>query len=93
MFRIRADHFGERDQTAGQSNRSYRVHVHVARATESHNVARMPRGAGTSLCDAHLQQVDDTPRWHRVDLSFLLSDFGWNLVRKMAVSENWLIQI
>jgi hypothetical protein len=52
----------------------------------------MPRGAGTSPCDAHLQQADDKPRWHGVDLSFLLSDFGWNLVRKMAVSEKWLIE-
>ena len=61
--------------------RVIQVRVHVARATESHNVARMPRGAGTNPCDAHLQQADDTPRCHGVDLSFLLSDFGSNFVR------------
>ena len=72
----------------GQSNGSYRVHVHVARATESHNDARMPRGAGTSPCDAHLQQADDTPRCHGVDLSFLLSDFGSNFVRKWLFPKN-----
>ena len=32
-------------------------------------------------------------RCHCIDLSFLLSDFGSNFVRKMAVSKRWLIQI
>ena len=73
---------GERPN--GQSNGSYRVRVHVTRATESQNVARMPRRAGTSPCGAHLQQADDTPRCHGVDLSFLLSDRGGIL------SEKWL---
>ena len=69
----------------GQSNGSYRVRVHVARATESHNVARMPRGAGTSPCDAHLVQVDDTPRWHGVDLSCTSHGLGpaWPAARNV----------
>jgi hypothetical protein len=44
----------------------------------------MPRKAGTSPCDAHLQQADDIPRWHGVDLSFLLSTL------RRTVSEKWL---
>jgi hypothetical protein len=68
----------------GQSNGSYRVCVHVARATESHNVARMPWGAGISSCDAHLLQTDDTPPWHCVDLSFS------SLTLSGIVSEKWL---
>ena len=68
----------------GQSNGSYRVRVHVARATESHNVARMPRGAGTSPCDKHLLQADDTPRWHCVHLFFSSLTLGGIL------SEKWL---
>jgi hypothetical protein len=70
----------------GQSSGSYRVRVHVVRATKSHNVARMPRGAGTSPCDAHMQQADDTPRCHGVDLSFLLS----SLTLGGILSEKWL---
>ena len=60
----------------GQSNGSYRVRVHVARAAASQNVACMPPGAGTSPCGAHLLQADHPRVVIGVDLSCTSHSLG-----------------